>query len=783
MNSRSVRGRAQAIAAAATRARRSGVLGPWLAAIAADWLTALRGWLLAEIGERRLFLWLPVAMGVGVILYFAADSEPNIVAPALGFAVFAGASFLARGRLIAFPVCIGLCALFAGFLAASLRTAQVSGPRIARTINGEVAGYIESRDDRPEGARIVLRVVSIEGLAPDATPYRIRLTTRSRPAAVAGDFVKVKARLLPPPEPPRPGAYDFGRDAFFKRIGAVGNAPGQIGPALKSPVAPWDLRFFAAIDRKRNELTDRIIRAIGGQPGALAAALVTGKRDLITEETNDALRAAGVYHIVSVSGLHMVLAAGAFFWTARAILALFPMIALAWPVKKIGAVLAMCGATAYCLFTGSEVATERSLIMILVMLGAVLADRPALAMRNLAISALITLAREPETLLGPSFQMSYAAVVGLVAFAEWRRDRVPDAPGERPGPLTRLGDHVGGWIALLFITTMVATLATAPYSAFHFQRLNPWGLLGNALALPFVSIIVMPAAVLGVLLWPFGLDAWVWQLMGWGAAPVIGVSKAVAGLSGSITALRAFGPGAVLLTTLTLLWFTLWRTPLRWGAMPAAIIGAIMVTRGAPMDFYLARSGQGAAFRAADGRLAILGDASRFDVQFWLQGDGDMRRSSEPSLKVGTACDRLGCVGTDRAGRVIAWVKDARAFPEDCRRAHFIITPLAAPAWCNDPLIADRKTFDDYGAIAVRFRGDEPTVFGTRTPTERRPWQAAIRQPPAPVPSSVQETTAPQEFPAMSAPRATRRVDAPPQEAHRPQGVPTVYPEDGDPDQ
>ncbi|WP_342362387.1 ComEC/Rec2 family competence protein [Terrarubrum flagellatum] len=763
------RAQAKAIAAAAGRARRDGVLWPFLLGLLADGWSALVGWLAADAAERRLFLWLPVAMGAGVILYFAADGEPAMVAPVIGCAIFATIAFVVRGQPVAFPVCVGLAAVFAGFLSASWRAARVAAPRIERITTAAVTGYIEVLDRRPDGARILLRVSSIEGLKPEQAPYRIRVTTKQPPTAQPGDLVKFGARLLPPPEPPRPGAYDFGRDAYFKGIGGVGSAPGAVGPAIAGPPPPWDVVVFAAIDRKRNELTDRMVRAIGGQAGALAAALVTGKRDLISDQTNDALRAAGVYHIVSVSGLHMVLAAGAFFWAARAILALIPAIALAWPVKKIGAVLAMIGATAYCLFTGSEVATERSLIMILVMLGAVLADRPALAMRNLAVSALITLAREPETLTGPSFQMSYAAVAGLVALAEWQRDRASSDERDKQSAFATLSSHVWLWLAGLFVTTIVATLATAPYSAFHFQRLNPWGLIGNTLALPFVSFIVMPAAVVGVLLWPFGLDGWVWTLMGWGTAPVITVSQAVANLQGSVTALRAFGPAAVLLTTLALVWFVIWRTPLRWAAIAPALVGAILMTRGEPVDFFIARGGQGAAFRGADNRLVILGDASRFDVGFWLQADGDLRGASEPSLKTGVKCDRLGCTGADRAGRTIVWIKDERAFPEDCRRAHFIITRLAAPGWCNDPLIADRKTSDDYGAMVVKFRGDEPDVIGVRSPDTRRPWQAPLRTAnaaPAPPPAAVETPQRP-----ATTPRPRSRDPTP------------EHPEDGDPDQ
>ena len=291
---------------------------------------------------------------------------------------------------------------------------------------------------------------------------------------------------------------------------------------MEPPRSPdWTLWLAARVDEARNALTHRIASSIGGAAGGVGAALVTGKRGLIGEPTNDVLRAAGIYHIVSISGLHMVLAAGTFFWLVRALLALSPGVALLWPVKKIAAVVAMIGATAYCIFSGSDVATERSLIMTLVMFGAVLADRPALSMRNLSIAAIIVLAREPEALLGPSFQMSFGAVAAmmtLVPLMQWREKDVPATPFEKV--LSWAGRSALG----LLTTTLVASLATAHFAAYHFQSLNPYGLIGNALALPLVSLVVMPAAVLGVLAYPFGLDAFVWKVMGLAVAQVLEIS-------------------------------------------------------------------------------------------------------------------------------------------------------------------------------------------------------------------------------------------------------------------
>ncbi len=208
----------------------------------------------------------------------------------------------------------------------------------------------------------------------------------------------------------------------------------------------------------------------------------------------------------------MVLAAGTFFWLVRALLALAPSLALLWPIKKIAAVAAMIGATVYCVFSGSDVATERSLIMTLVMFGAILADRPALSIRNLAIAAIIVLAREPEALLGLSFQMSFGAVAAMMALVPLMHRRAGEAAPV--SLIERALTWIGRAMLGLVTTTLVASVATAPFAAYHFQSLNPYGLIGNMLALPLVSLIVMPSAVLGVLAYPFGLDRPVWQVMG-----------------------------------------------------------------------------------------------------------------------------------------------------------------------------------------------------------------------------------------------------------------------------
>ncbi|MFC4173580.1 ComEC/Rec2 family competence protein [Microvirga sp. GCM10011540] len=429
-------------------------------------------------------------------------------------------------------------------------------------------------------------------------------------------------------------------------------------------------------------------------------------------------------HIVSISGLHMVLAAGTFFWLARALLALAPSLALLWPVKKIAAIAAMLGASVYCVFSGSDVATVRSLIMTLVMFGAILADRPALSIRNLSISALIVLAREPEALLGPSFQMSFGAVAAMMSLVPLMQRARPEA-----GPRT-LADQALRWagqgIVGLMATTLVASLATAPFAAYHFQTLNPYGLIGNALALPLVSFVVMPSAVLGVLAYPFGLDGPVWQVMGWAVARVLEVSALVDGIAGSTVVVPALGIGALGLLSLALLIVTLPASALRWLALLPAGMGVAFAAAPGRFDIYVDREGTGAAIRGSDGRLTFVGRPSAFVMEQWLRADGDGRAADDAGLRQDARCDAAGCVVAAKAGRHVAFVQDLSAFEEDCRRAAVVIARLDAPETCGAVLVLDRDALAARGATAIRLGEAEIEIRSVRKGRELLPWNGPV---------------------------------------------------------
>ncbi len=522
----------------------AGTAGGVIAVLRAPVPSLLRGRFASALGreaeQRRLFPWLAVAFGVGILVFFGlTDGRPWLPAPLIAAAAALALTARLGERPVALAAALALGFACLGFAAAAWRVERVAAPVLGRVMIAPLSGVIEALDEREEGARLIVRVETLGALAAGVRPLRVRVSFRKAPPLRPGDRLSATARLMPPPEAARPGGYDFARDAYFQGIGAVGSL---IGPITVAPAAdaPLGLRLAAALDDARNAFTRRIAEGYGGQPGAVAAALVTGKRGLIGPRANDALRAAGIYHVVSISGLHMVLAAGVVFWLVRAVLALVPHCALAWPVKKIAAACAMVGVSAYCAFSGWDIAAERSLVMTLVMLGAILVDRPALSMRNLAMAALIGLAREPEALLGPSFQMSFGAVAGLVACARLIDGSLFIRP--EAGPVRRLTGLAARTAVGTLATTLVAQIATAPFAVYHFQTVQPFGLVGNALTLPLVSLVVMPCAVLGTLAAPFALDRPVWWLMGQAVAGMLAISEWIAGFGRAIVVVPAFGP-------------------------------------------------------------------------------------------------------------------------------------------------------------------------------------------------------------------------------------------------
>ncbi|MEA2870909.1 MAG: competence protein ComEC, partial [Hyphomicrobiales bacterium] len=363
-------------------------------------------WFATDTAAGRLLPWLPICFGFGIAVYFTAHREPTLWAALPLTFVLVAVSFLARARPVAFPLLLALTAAAAGFATATWRSARIAHPILQHTAwNIPIAGFVEVREERERTDRIVVRVHTIEGRLRDA-PERVRLSVKKHMAPPVGAFIEVKARLNPPLRPLRPGGYDFSRDLYFQQIGATGFAIGAI-KTVDPPAPPgaW-LRYATFIDGIRSAIDARIRADLSSDAGAIASALITGKRDAISGPVNDAMYVSGLGHVLSISGYHMALVAGVVFFTIRALLALVPVLAMRRPIKKWAAFGALVAAFCYLLLSGAEVATQRSFIMTGIILVGVMVDRSALTLRNLALAALGVLLLAPESVVHPSFQMS-----------------------------------------------------------------------------------------------------------------------------------------------------------------------------------------------------------------------------------------------------------------------------------------------------------------------------------------------------------------------------------------
>ncbi|MBV8185505.1 MAG: ComEC family competence protein [Hyphomicrobiales bacterium] len=689
-----------------------------------------------EIAHRRLFLWLPVAAGAGVVLYFAADREPSLLYAGVLTAGAACLARLLRHWRAPFTIALVLAFLSAGFLCASLRSALLSAPVIDKVRVLKVTGTVEEMDWRRVGARFVLRVTTAEGLRPEETPYRLRLTLRETPRVEAGAFVSFTARVLPPARLVLPGGYDFARDAYFARIGGVGSVLGRL-EVVPAPAPPGlRLALTTAIDRARNVLAKRIFTIVGGDEGAVAGAMVTGKRDLLSDNARELIREAGIFHIITISGVQMTLVAGMIFWIVRRMLAFSSVLALRYPIKKWAAGAAILGAIAYDVLTGSRVGTERALFMTLIVLAAVIADRRAITMRNLAYAAFAVILFEPEAVLGASFQLSFAAVSALVAVSEARTEiaarRRAEQGRRQPPPrgfVSRLLARAVEVLVWLFIATFCATLATASFMAYNFHELSPYVLIGNPLTLTIIEFFAVPGALLGALLYPLGLDGPVWHYVGSGIELIFWAAAKIAAAPNSTFYIRSFAPWAILFLTLGVLSAVLWRSLLmRLTALVFLSIGVLGAVSGQGFDVAIAPTGESAAVRLSDGKLAVIGARpDPFEAEQWLRADGD-GREARALLALGTFCDKLGCVGRLVDGSALALVNDQAGFEEDCLRADIVVSRHKAPASCAAPLVFDRLSLKDSGAVTLKITSKGLLAIPVRSPDEDRPWSRAPKR-------------------------------------------------------
>lgn len=699
-----------------------------------SWIETAKSWLRAEAGPGRLLPWVPVAFGAGIALYFAAEREPVASVAAATAMALCIAAFLARRHAV-FPVVVMLAALSAGFATAALKTARVAHGVLARPMfSVAIKGFVETHEERERTDRFVLRVEEMDTPRGFFKLERVRLSVRKGAAPAVGSFVELKARLQPPLSPLRPGSYDFGRDMYFQGIGASGFATGTIRTIEAPRPGGVYLRYAATMQNMRDAIDARIRSVLSGDSRAIATALLTGRRDAISTPVNDAMFISGLGHVLSISGYHMAVVAGVVFFAVRALLALFPALTVTFPIKKWSAAAAFVAAAFYLLLSGAEVATQRSFFMTAVVLIAVMVDRRAITFRTLAVAAMIVLLIAPEALIHPSFQMSFAATLGLVALVQLGMPNLFASPDN--SQVARAALWGGREIIMLALASLVAGLATMPYAAFHFHRVTPYGVLANLAAMPVVSVLVMPAGLLGLLAIPFGFDGVFWRLMDLGVGWMISVSLWVAALPGAIGRLAAFGAGPLAAMSMGIIVLGLLRTPLRWAGAGLIALATLWALTTPQPDILVAGDGHTVGVRGRDGKLRLMRTSKdTFLSREWLAADADARGAADPSLMGGVSCDGSGCVVQAADGAIIALTLKPEAFADDCARAAVIVTSRQPPSDCA-ALVLDQDMLKRRGTLALRKAVDGYAITAIRPRGVDRPWSPAPAGDEAQAPSS-----------------------------------------------
>jgi competence protein ComEC len=473
--------------------------------------------------------------------------------------------------IVAMATSLAAGAALIGFAAAQARVRALEAPRLTQELQPTaVTGWVTAVERGQKQPRLVLRVKEIEGLS--EAPRYVRLST---PVAFGpGRAVRCFGVLRPPQPPLAPYAFDSERRAFFQRIGASGFTFGACRAIVLPQSSDALLRLQLWLGAVRRDVAEAITTAAPGRGGAVAATLVTGDMSLLDAETDAAFRDSGLGHLLSVSGLHMSLVGGMAFAAALVGFGAIPGLALRAPVRKLAAMAAILAATAYLGLSGASLPAQRAWIMILVAFGAIVLDRAAITMRGLAFAALLITLAQPEAVLDPGFQMSFAATAALVALFESHWGRIGRDPLPAPGPIIGALQNAQGALAATLITSLVAGLTIDPFVFYHFQRFSMYGLPANLAASPIITLVVAPAAGVAAALAPFGLAEFPLKVMAWGLDLVTSIGAMFAVRPEAVQTLPRMSDGAFLLCVAGVTWACLWRGTLRWFALAPLLAAA-----------------------------------------------------------------------------------------------------------------------------------------------------------------------------------------------------------------
>ncbi|MGE4313617.1 MAG: ComEC/Rec2 family competence protein [Pseudobdellovibrionaceae bacterium] len=681
---------------------------------------------LEETDAGLLFLSSPICLGAGIALYFSLPFEPDFLIFALiCFLNIIALIFIYIKRLkyfsvviyLLFMVCLGLTS--ATYRSHSLATHMLEKDIGFTILSGQIVSLSPQEDGR--GAKLIVAPAALEKLEKENWPQKIALSVRNAQGLQVGQTIRAKAALKTPSGPFLPGGFSFRRYNYFQGIGAQGYTFGP--PEIIS--ASDEGSLTALVARLRSSMSKKVLDNLPSPQDGITTALLTGQRDGIVEESYGAMREAGLAHMLAISGLHVGLFAGIVFFMLRLILAAFPPLALHWPIKKIAAFAAIFAALIYTVFVGANIPALRALMTTALIFTAVIVDRSPISLRLVALAALMILLVQPEALVSAGFQMSFGAVTALVLFY----DRL------RPW-LSRTISHAGvmkkTWLYLggVAMTSLVASIATAPFSLYHFQTLPLYGLAANLAAMPILSFWVMPCAVLAYVTLPFGLEALPLRVMGAGVDLIISVATHVS--SWPYAVLHVAQMPLIGLFLLIGAVFTLLTARTLSGRLivPVLCLCAVIFMSyvWAQPKMLLSKNGEYAALR--DGNTLYVSNprAERFTREQWMRALNVSEVAPFPKngcLQSGQLCCDSSACRIKHGEKTLSWLKTRYALAEECvdTSVEAVFAPFGMPDFlCSAKVLYSRHKLADIGGIAAYAGQNSWEIVPVENSVHERPW-------------------------------------------------------------
>jgi competence protein ComEC len=674
--------------------------------------------------------WLAVAFGGGIARWFVLGTSAEwVLAIALALLMAVGAAALWRGRddrveLLRSLAAVGL-AVAAGILVVWARSALVGVPALERPASIVLTGHVLERIEQPAEDRIRLVLATREPGGERAVKIRVNVPLdKASPAMTEGAELRLRARLMPPSPPMLPGGYDFARSAWFEGLTATGSVQGDI-----EVLRPGEGGAFLASLQRR--LSEHVRAQLSGSSGTIAAAFASGDRGAIASADEDAMRDAGLTHLLSISGLHVSAVIAAAYFLAIKLLALWPWLALRVRLPLLAAGAGALAGIGYTLLTGAEVPTVRSCIGALLVLAALALGREPLSLRMLAVGAIAVLLLWPEALVGPSFQMSFAAVLAIVALHGSAPIRAFLAPREE-GVLARGGRH----LSMLLLTGVVIELALMPIVLFHFHKAGIYGALANVIAIPLVTFVSMPLIALALMLDVVGAGGPAWWLAGKSLDLLLAIAHFTAAQPGAVKLMPQMSGTTFALFLCGALWLGLWRGKARlMGLAPVGLATMLLLATPIP-DVLISRDGRQVGVTTGDGRLLVLRETrSDFTRENMLELAGVAGEPIVLENWPGARCSRDFCVlSVKRAGR--EWhllmshsgsLIEERALAAACERADVVVSERWLPRSCRPRwLKADGRMLSETGGLAIVLDGQQVSAVAD-TQGDHGWWQSHKR--------------------------------------------------------